>query len=410
MLSARELCLARAARMHVLLITTAYFDPPRPTAALRNPLCIKNNTIETIPVMAVPAVEFHRFPELPAELREEIWLYCLPQRVLELTALVDSLIFWRTGKPWSDNKWPCELFHTSRMNQIPPLISRVCHESRSLCFKTGSIQRDPSEHTDDRPPEAQWIGLNEGTKWLDRSRDSAHLGWTSAYEAQHLYTDDLNPLDYLAWESSHLPHGGSLMINALDEYYGRRDPWASPAASRPRPTPSTLNSHKKQDLAALQKITPISIVMRVVVVHTDSTTAGKTGLFGLMADARIQIVDIADADRLNALFELAELYERSAPAIFPQDFSRESLKAMHSRLRDVILNEFGSKELAGRVRPAIMFRLCTRDCNHLGYEYRTNHLLGLLGHHPAGYGQDWGMRTSERDRVRHRTTRWDHDW
>lgn len=326
--------------------------------------------------MDVPATEFPRFAELPTELREEIWLYCLPDRVLELTVPAAHIAFWRPVRPGPSTKWPCKLSHTSNVNIALPLISRVCHEARALYFKTGITQPDPWEQLDERPPAAQWMGQNESRTWLDRSRDIAHLNWTDAYEEFYTYTDDTNPLDDLAWAASKLSRGGSLMVNAIDGEYGTSDPWlASVRASRLPANPSNLKPSRLQNLKVLEQIEPLRVVMKVVVAHADTTTAAETGLFGLLADARVQLVDVAETAQMQAYYDFAEACERKAAAISPQNFRQEFASAIKKQLQDFVLREFVSKELARRVRPVIMFRLCTRDCNHVVSEGSTSPLL-----------------------------------
>ena len=158
--------------------------------------------------------------------------------------------------------------------------------------------------------------------------------------------------------------------------------------------------------------------MRVVVVHTDAMTAGKTGPFGLLSDVRVQIIDFAEKAKVAAFMSFAEACERERPAIVPQDFTIEPAEMMRLALRGVILTEFASEELATTMRPAIMFRLCTRACNHGGYDprYHTGTWLGLLGYYPGGYGYDRGMlgyRRGEGRRAQSRRlggSRWDCEW
>jgi hypothetical protein len=65
-------------------------------------------------------------------------------------------------------------------------------------------------------------------------------------------------------------------------------------------------------VGALQQLRHWTIVMRIIVVHTTLENAAKTGLFGLLGDAPIQLVDIFDDLRLDALFDFAEKCESGA--------------------------------------------------------------------------------------------------
>ena len=128
--------------------------------------------------MTTPALEFSLFPQLPVELRQDIWRCCLPSRVWEMTYANKNIIYCLPDD-WK-GPWPCELRHTTLINKSPPLISRVCRDSRSVAFETGSILPDDFDR---RPPEASWMSWADVRKtWQDRARDAAHLNWTSAYE------------------------------------------------------------------------------------------------------------------------------------------------------------------------------------------------------------------------------------
>jgi hypothetical protein len=339
--------------------------------------------------MATAVQEFHLFPELPTELREEIWRLCLPERVCELTLPFDDVVFHEYS---FDGPWPCELYHTTRMNGRPPLITQVCHEARSVALKTGGIQ--PEWYRDStRPLEAQWHGLNIDDVWQDFARDSVHLNWTADYEGFYGHSEKRNPSEFLAWEASRFCRGGSLMINYLDKRYGYPDPFADlsdsdwgnlvlvPLSERML---WPLSPSKQKDLDALTKIAELRVVMRVIVIHCSIQTAIDSGLFGLLGDARVQIVDISD-DARNAMYiQLAKTSESKNHVRIHQDFDLESAAAIRQTLRAIVMEEFHSAELAAAIQPAIMYRLCTRMCNHVGYKDRTQ---GEFRHDGTGYGQ-----------------------
>ena len=157
-----------------------------------------------------------------------------------------------------------------------------------------------------------------------------------------------------------------MMMEMLDKHYGWRCSECEPQSYKPRTVP--LSPREQRDLDLLEKGSKWQVALRVVVVHTDAKTAGKTGLFGILGDARVQIVDIADEAKTKAMLDFPGSCERKAPAVSPQRFSKLPVEAVEQELRDMILAEFGSKKLAASMRPAIMFRLCTRACNHVGNE------------------------------------------
>lgn len=81
---------------------------------------------------------FHPFPRLPLELREEIWRLCPPHRVHRVQEIDDpnARIVWEICG-LEEDKISCGFYPTSRSNDRPPLLTRVCHESHSVACRTG---------------------------------------------------------------------------------------------------------------------------------------------------------------------------------------------------------------------------------------------------------------------------------
>jgi hypothetical protein len=316
--------------------------------------------------MAIPAVDFHLFPQLPAELREEIWRLCIPQRVCELDMPVDDIVFYEEGGT-SNGPWPCELFHTTDMNKRPPLISQVCHESRAVAFKNGSIVRE--QETEAWPYlKDQWGSfLDVHNAWRDLARDTTHRNWSAACEAEYQYNYNASPFPQLVEEVSRIRTPGSLMSDSLGECLS----WPNEVFPDPpfEPPFSPLEPQKLRDLQTLQHIPEWSVVMRTIVIHSDIATAAKTGLWGLLGDARVQIVDVSDQARMKVFFDLAETCERSHPRAVRQNLCHDAEEPLKEVLRRQIMEQFHSVELTATMRPAIMFRLCTRMCDDRGHEY-----------------------------------------
>ena len=122
--------------------------------------------------------------------------------------------------------------------------------------------------------------------------------------------------------------------------------------------------HRKQDLAAFRLLPEWLVVTRVVVIHLDFARAARTGLFGILGDEPVQILEAA-SPLTSQLYELAESCERGAHAITAaQNFTRMSTNDMDAMVKRVAFKSFHDRESSMRMRPAIMFRLCTRMCNH----------------------------------------------
>ncbi|KAK4556753.1 hypothetical protein LTR86_006324 [Recurvomyces mirabilis] len=105
--------------------------------------------------------------------------------------------------------------------------------------------------------------------------------------------------------------------------------------------------------------------MKTIVVHMPLVQGALTGMFGLFADAPIQIVEFTEESRMIAYYDLARSSENEAESItLPQDFKRESRDAAQIRLKAVAMEVYEDEEVASRLSPAIMFRLCPQMCNH----------------------------------------------
>jgi hypothetical protein len=98
------------------------------------------------------------------------------------------------------------------------------------------------------------------------------------------------------------------------------------------------------------------VILPPIIVHTNTETAA--GLFGLLADARVQIVDADDETSIN---EFMKLGEASNVTIGP-GFAQEDLIRAKKELRGAVESVFGTEDLAPTMRPAVMFRLCTGKC------------------------------------------------
>ncbi|CAD0096621.1 unnamed protein product [Aureobasidium vineae] len=307
--------------------------------------------------MTVPAPAFRLFAQLPAELRLKVWRYCLPHRVCELDQPVDRIVFNLDD----DSSSPCQLYQTTYQNGRPPLISHVCRESRFVATESGGSATvcDP-----DRPLDTQWIsGTDNSDAWFDTTPDSPHLNWTSGYEADYDYSGD--SLQCLVWEASRMSATPSIMLTYLDPT--AHEPHASRLFLQTQsmlPVPKLVTPDKVKVINAYKQLSAWLVVMRVVVVHAHLDAAAATGLFSLLGDAPVQIVPASDQARLNRFYDLAEECERRQPVTVAQDLTRQSADSMRQHLRRVITTNFHSDELTTIMHPAIMFRLCTRMCNH----------------------------------------------
>ncbi|KAI4729120.1 hypothetical protein E4T49_03043 [Aureobasidium sp. EXF-10728] len=238
---------------------------------------------------------------------------------------------------------------------------KVCRESRFVAAESGGVATvcDP-----DRPLDTQWVSTTDNSDaWFDTTRDSPHLNWTRNYEAD--YDDDGDSLQCLVWEASRMSGTPSIMLTYLDHTANEPHLPRLFLQTQPvSPAPKLVTPDELKVINAYKQLSAWLVVMRVVVVHAHLDAAAATGLFGLLGDAPVQIVPASDQDKLNRFYGLAEECERRQPVTVAQDLTRQSADSIRENLRRVITTKFHSDELTTIMHPAIMFRLCTRMCNH----------------------------------------------
>ncbi|CAN8104430.1 unnamed protein product [Discula destructiva] len=209
---------------------------------------------------------FHRFPELPREIRDEIWRHCLPSRVVELDLpntdwylLFDALA--------------CELWPTSYRNRLMPVVTRVCRESREIAVKTGKLHMVPYK-THLSP--TSW---EKRSFWVDQARDSLHLHWNSFLSEAADHAGKANIVQLFAKLSSGL-HNASITADLLD---------------------SLKRETRLHVMRQLQTRPNWSVCGAVVAIHTtDKAAVIESGLWGSLAEETIVLVDVCDAKRIAA--------------------------------------------------------------------------------------------------------------
>ncbi|KAK3934607.1 hypothetical protein QBC46DRAFT_462537 [Diplogelasinospora grovesii] len=111
--------------------------------------------------MASTAIQFHYFSAFPAELRDAVWEQCLPYRVVDADEPNED---WEVDD--DEDLASCDLnlagsTQSCANSGCPPLISRVCRESRNVAMKNGG-----------------WVRMGGFPRvWLDPARDVLHFNW-----------------------------------------------------------------------------------------------------------------------------------------------------------------------------------------------------------------------------------------
>ncbi|KAJ5715185.1 uncharacterized protein N7483_012366 [Penicillium malachiteum] len=281
---------------------------------------------------------FHLFPRLPTELRLEIWRLCLPCRVWDTDWPTDEGIYFEG--PNDDGSYPCLVTPTAKLNGLPPVITRVCQESRNVAKESGgSLTRD---HYKDLPKDAGFISTTshdiDDNFWVDTKRDSAHLNWTPCYEG--IYQKSFgSALASIAWKSRLVVGRPSIMID-----------WVN-----------MMINQKEERFDVLEQIPSWWVIMRIVIIHASFREAAQTGFFGLLGDASVQIVSLSEEGKANALYGFADKCDRKAS--FVERIQRDSSESLKQELKDDFVTNRISEKLSSKMHPAIMFRLCTAKCN-----------------------------------------------
>lgn len=290
--------------------------------------------------MTAPAGGFHLFPEFPTEIRLLIWRSCLPCRIVELDQQQDDLI-------WDEDESPCAAnWKITYANKAPPTISRVCRESRTVALESGCAQPLPDPNNRDAQP---FSNSMVDRPWLDTVHDSIHLNWEPFADIEWQSYDWGDPVRCLMWYAARTrSRQASIMLGFLQTFQHREN--ADQPHEHHRWTRSEL-----ADLMRTQTSWTV-IILPPVIVHTDTKTAA--GLFGLLTDARVQVVDADDEVKIKRFLALTE----TSHGVVGTEIEEASLRAAKDALRDAVKAIFGSEGSAPTMSPAVMFRLCTENC------------------------------------------------
>ena len=304
---------------------------------------------------------FHLFPRLPAELRLEIWRRCLPHRVVEIDWQIDENIF---------NDPPCRNnVRTGTINSQPPVIARVCRESREVAFETRGPFPQPERGCDGY---FDWQHANYPPPWLDRARDTIHLNWEPWSEID--VASDGDPLSHLVWMAAQTkPNAASIMEGLI--WQSLKDPSGETG---------------KWDWAQLgcvlrRRQSWFVMLGEPIIVHANVKTAA--GMFGLLGDARIQLVRVDDKPRVERFLALSQSPGVTISPSAANVLGDTGWAASKTReLREDCAKIFGSGDVFSRMQPVIMFRLCTvivdpksLACAHIPWDLRHRAKeLGLL--------------------------------
>lgn len=129
---------------------------------------------------------------------------------------------------------------------------------------------------------------------------------------------------------------------------------------------------------SLMQLPSWMVVMRVIIIHAEFPSGASSGLFGLLGDAPVQLVDVFDEANVRNYFDMAEKCEPWGLVTIRQDLRRTSGEIYHQILKDAVIYQLGLDVLLCRLHPVIMFRLCTDMCNHIGFSREIKRELDCI--------------------------------
>lgn len=237
-------------------------------------------------LLASVITHFHRFPDLPLELREMIWDECIPSRLV-IPRLESS------DGPYADPP-PTSL-------QRPPMISQVCHEARRVALRHGSLIRVERFRRmslwsrfsyDETGPDA----LHDYKVWFDTRKDTFSFSRTGYLE-----------------QGSRSPCWTNMSMEAISAVRasGRFGCLRNHRESIfDEPTTEIVSSEW------LQKA-DVAYVVEGYCLRASLSAAIDSGLFGLFGESRAIMVDLDDIETFRRLKNLGTGLSWNCQWIFP---------------------------------------------------------------------------------------------
>ncbi|KAL7906960.1 hypothetical protein GGI35DRAFT_457356 [Trichoderma velutinum] len=247
-----------------------------------------------LPNMGAQSTNFSQFTLLPPEIRLQIWFYCLPHRIVQRDDPFCLGDIHREQRCWS--------IRPTRQNAAPPLIASVCRESRGVVRKWGKMV-------------SQDYWFNLGPIWIQPRLDVYNLNCNSmsCWEGHDIHIvkefldEGFNRLDMIPLSlgaeyffpfSLEPPH-------ELDDFpdYPHLEIY-----ERRRNKPSLDDSYNEFAAFSERPYTRVSqsAILAFICIHATKRQAADSGLFGLLLDAPVQLVDFNDEERLRAFHDLFE--------------------------------------------------------------------------------------------------------
>jgi hypothetical protein len=254
-------------------------------------------------------VEQQTFPfmQFPLEIRRMIWKECLPRRVIEFERRTHN------------RDTVCQRTRTTSTNLKIPALAHVCSESRAVVLESGG----------------SWTTLEfDKTGWLNPDRDVIFQHWKRK-DGTHA-----EGVHFCDWDDMISANRKSAIPNVL-QFRGRCQGMGVTADNfcvfypslnnRPEETPwqkgaSWLIYHFDD----YRKSNEWLVSMDMCIIHASPEAGRRSGLFALMGDAPVQLVDVADVERI-ALFR--QLWASACPEDLEAECFFASVKGLPKRVQ-----------------------------------------------------------------------------
>ncbi|PNP44174.1 hypothetical protein THARTR1_11065 [Trichoderma harzianum] len=244
--------------------------------------------------MAVLSTEFPQFRLLPPELRLRIWFFCLPRRAVQRD---DPLVLGEIQR-----QQMCWSLRSALRNAAPPLIASVCRESRAVVRRWGKLVFQD-----------YWYNL--GPIWVQPRLDLYVLNSDGRW---HWQGDDINIVLEFLDEAFHRLDMMPLSLRSVYYFPFSLDPPPEPDGVSDYPhlnfkiyererglrkMNDSYNEYAKFSERPHARVSQ-SATLAFICIHTTKEQAADSGLFGLLLDAPVQLVDFDDEERLRAFHDL----------------------------------------------------------------------------------------------------------
>ncbi|UKZ50512.1 hypothetical protein TrVGV298_004775 [Trichoderma virens] len=246
--------------------------------------------------MELQLTAFPQFALLPVELRLAIWFYCLPHRVVQRDDPYEVQRLRKKHKCWS--------VRPSLKNAAPPRIASVCRESRQVAMRWGKMV-------------SQNYNWNLGPIWIQPRLDTYHLNVTEEATWDYGY-HDLNKQLVDEFIKDGLNWLDTVPLSIPSEYYLDFDLGLQDVSRmRQRLYIEIRDDFVDEDLNVVyneyayydpRPFTNISLsaTMAFITIHAKRRHAVASGLFGLLLDAPVQLVDFDDEQNISSFHALFE--------------------------------------------------------------------------------------------------------